>query len=69
MEVNRYSRTQGKMTHFGTKHVHSEDIQGLATNVLCAHVDDTFQAKPCTYSGSCDTVLTSTSLGDNALLA
>ena len=69
MEVNMYRSTRDKMTNFGTKHVHPEDIQGLATNVLCAHVNDTLHAKPCTHGGSCDTVLTSTSLGNNARLA
>jgi hypothetical protein len=60
---------QDKTTNFGTKHIHSENIQGLATNILCTHVDDTLHVESCTHGSSCDTVLTSTGLGDDARLA
>lgn len=56
-------------TYLGTKHVHSEDVQSLATNVLGAHVHDTLEAKAGTDRSSRNTVLSSTRLGDDTRLS
>ena len=48
---------------------HAEDVQGLAANVLLAHVDDAFQAEHGADGGGGDTVLPRAGLGDDALLA
>ena len=55
--------------NFGAKHLNTENVEGLSSDILGTHIDDTFHTKTSTDSCSCYTMLTSTSLGDNTFLA
>ena len=55
--------------YFGTEHLYTENVQRLSADILRAHVDYAFKTKPGAYSRCCHTVLTCTSLGDDAFLA
>jgi len=54
-------------SYLRAKQLHSEDIQTLATHVLCAHVNDALQPKQRAHSCSRDAVLTCACLGNDAL--
>lgn len=56
-------------THLGTKHVDSENVQSLTTNIFGTHVDDTFETESGTGGCCGDTVLTGTGFGDDSGLA
>lgn len=56
-------------SYLGTQHANAEDVQGLPSHVLCAHVDDAVQTEASTDCCCRHAMLPGTSLGDNALLA
>ena len=55
--------------YLGLKQAHTIDVEGLATNVRLAHVDDALQPEHGASGGGGDAVLSRTGLGDDALLA
>lgn len=54
---------------FGSKHTDTEDVQSLAPNVFCAHVDDALEAESRAGRGSGNTMLACAGLSDDAGLA
>ncbi len=52
--------------YLGTKHLDSENIQGLTAYVLRTHVDDAFQAKARADGGGGNAMLASAGLSDDA---
>jgi hypothetical protein len=57
------------MIDFGTEHLNAEDIEGLTSDIFCAHIDNTFHPKSSTDRCGCNTVLTCASFCDDAFLA
>ncbi len=55
--------------HFCTKKAHTEHVRGLTLDIMCAHIDHTFQTEFRTNRGRCNTVLACTCLGNDAGLA
>ncbi|RUS13750.1 hypothetical protein BC937DRAFT_94835 [Endogone sp. FLAS-F59071] len=53
----------------GAEHAHPEDVEGLTPAILRAHVDDALKPKLGACSGSRDTVLPGTGLGNDAAFA
>ena len=53
----------------GLQQAHPEDVEGLALDVFCAHVDDAVQAQHGAGGGGGDAVLARPGLGDDPLLA
>lgn len=54
--------------HLSPKHLNTENIEGLASDIFRSHVNDTFHAKLGTDSGSGDTVLSGTGFSDDSCL-
>ena len=46
-----------RTTDLRAKHLDSENIQRLPSDILRAHIDDAFHTKFCTNSSSCNTML------------
>mmetsp|Transcript_20694 Transcript_20694/g.40644 ORF Transcript_20694/g.40644 Transcript_20694/m.40644 type:complete len:382 (-) Transcript_20694:398-1543(-) len=61
--------TTGDTNDLSTKDLHAENVKRLATHVLLTHVHGTVKVEKSTGSGGCDTMLTSTSLSNDTLLA
>jgi hypothetical protein len=58
-----------KIAHISTEHLDSEDVELLSSDILGTHVDITLQTEFGTDGSGSDTVLSSTSLGDDPLFA
>src|SRR5215472_1015878 len=56
-------------TYLGTQQFHTENVEGLALNIVLTHIDNAFQAKHGADSRGCNTMLTSPCFGNDALLA
>ena len=54
--------------YLGTQHANAEDVEGLPSHVLCAHVDDAFEPEPRARRRGRDAVLARTGLGDDSCL-
>ncbi len=61
------SENRSNGTHLTTEHPDPEYVQSLSPHILLAHVDDTFEPESGTSGSRGNTVLSSTSLGDNSL--
>ena len=59
----------GHTAYFGAAEAHAKDVEGLATHIFFAHVDDAFEAELGANGGGGDAVLAGAGLGDDALLA
>ena len=54
--------------HLSAKELHPGNVQRLTTSVFLAHVNDTFETEQCGRRRRRDTMLASTSFGDDPLL-
>lgn len=54
-------------THVTTKHPDPEDVELLSPDILGSHVDITLKTELCTDGSGSNSVLTSTSLGNDPL--
>ena len=63
------ARTRLCWNNRSTQQLHPEHIWHLSGDINLAHIDDTFEAKPCAGRGRCHAMLASPSFGDNPLLA
>jgi hypothetical protein len=51
--------------YLGAQHLYPENVEGLAANVLGAHIDDAFHAELCADSRGGHTMLSGTSFSDD----
>ena len=55
--------------YLSAQHLNPENVQGLPTDIFSTHIDDTFHPEFCTDCGSCHSMLSCASLGNDTGLA